>query len=77
MGRHKLNDVYARNAGYNEVGELNNIIILYPQAIAYGTNGNGCWDWWGYTVNFYATKGANQPLATIRMVDKLIAPSSN
>jgi len=76
MGRHKLNDEYARQSGYNEVGELNNIIILYPQAIAYGTNGNGCWDWWGYTVNFYATKGANQPLATIRMVDKLIAPSS-
>jgi len=75
MGRHKLNDEYARKAGYNEVGELNNIIILYPQAVPYGTNGNGCWDWWGYTVNFYATQGANQPLATIRMVDKLMAPS--
>jgi hypothetical protein len=71
MGKHKEGDKYARNAGYNEVGELNDIIILYPQAVAYGTNGNGCWDWWGYTVNFYATKGANQPLATIRMVDKV------
>ena len=41
------------NAGYNEVGELNNIIILYPQAIATVSNPNGCWDWWGYTVTFY------------------------
>jgi len=76
MGRHKLNDEYARHSGYNEVGELNNIIILYPQAIASRTNVNGCWDWWGYTVNFYATKRANQPLAIISMVDKLIAPLS-
>jgi len=75
MGKYLIRDVYARNAGYNEVGELNNIIILYPQAINYGANPNGCWDWWGYTVNFYATKGANQPLASIRMVDKVIGPN--
>jgi hypothetical protein len=72
MGKHKEGDKYARYAGYNEVGEINNIIILYPQAIAYGTNGNGCWDWWGYTVvGTYATKRGNQPLAVIRMVDKV------
>jgi len=75
MGRHAIRDVYARNAGYNEVGELNNIIILYPQAISSaGSNPNGCWDWWGYTIPKYATKGANQPLATIRMVDKVMGP---
>ena len=46
--------MYARNTGYNEVGELNNIIMLYPQAIATGMNPNGCWDWWGYnTPNVY------------------------
>lgn len=71
MGRHKLGDEFVRNAGYNEVGELNNIIILYPQAIATASNPNGCWDWWGYTIYYYATQGANQPLATFRMVEKV------
>jgi hypothetical protein len=41
------------NAGYNQVGEANNIIILYPQAISVSVNPYGCWDWWGYTVSFY------------------------
>jgi len=53
ISRHAIGDVFARNAGYNEVGQLNNIIILYPQAIAVATNPLGCWDWWGYTVNSY------------------------
>ena len=39
--------------GYNEVGELNNIIILYPQAVSIIGNPNGCWDWWGYNNAFY------------------------
>jgi len=51
--RDKIGDEFAMNAGYNEVGELNNIIMLYPQAIATASNPNGCWDWWGYTVYFY------------------------
>lgn len=71
MGRHRIQDEFARNAGYNEVGELNNIIILYPQAISTAMNINGCWDWWGYTIYYYATQGANQPLATFRMVEKV------
>jgi hypothetical protein len=71
QGRYTIGDVYARNTGYNEVGELNNIIILYPQAISTGVNPLGCWDWWGYTINDYATKGANQPLAVFRMIEKI------
>ena len=51
--RYRLGDEFARNAGYNQVGELNNIIMLYPQAISTGVNPMGCWDWWGYTVSFY------------------------
>lgn len=73
QGRHRLGDECARNTGYNEVGELNNIIMLYPQAIASAMNPNGCWDWWGYNVpNVYATKGGHQPLATCRMIAKLV-----
>jgi len=53
--RHHLGDVYARHTGYNEVAELNNIIMLYPQATVNEnlSNSLGCWDFWGYTDNFY------------------------
>jgi len=71
QGRHALGDEFARKAGYNEVGELNNIIMLYPQATSTGVNPLGCWDWWGYTIADYATKGANQPLAVNRMIDRI------
>ena len=53
--RNRVDDEFARNAGYNEVGEVNNIIILYPQAISsvMPNNPNGCWDWWGYAGDDY------------------------
>ena len=41
----KIGDVYVRNAGYNEVADLNDFIILYPQATTSTSNPNGCWDW--------------------------------
>lgn len=49
--RHNVNDEFASNAGYNEVGELNDIIMLYPQAtVTPVINPTGCWDWWGYNM---------------------------
>ena len=50
MYRESVGETYVRNAGYNEVADLNDIIILYPQAIANSlVNPLGCWDWYGYT----------------------------
>jgi len=48
-----IGDKYVRHAGYNEVGELNDIIIIYPQATPTPVNPQGCWDWWGYTGAMY------------------------
>ncbi|XP_072255048.1 poly(3-hydroxybutyrate) depolymerase-like [Pyxicephalus adspersus] len=45
QAREKLGDKYARNTGYNQVADLNNFIILYPQAKSNLSNPNGCWDW--------------------------------
>lgn len=70
QGRWNLGEVYARNTGYNEVAELNNIIIVYPQAIPIKTNPLGCWDVMGFTGDHYATKNAKQVLAIWRMVEK-------
>jgi len=48
--------MFARNTGYNEVGELNNIIIIYPQASSNNDTNNygGCWDYFGFTNRLYS-----------------------
>lgn len=52
QGAYAIGQVFVNNAGYNQVADLNNFIVLYPQALSsgyVGANPNGCWDWWGYT----------------------------
>lgn len=47
--REYVGNEYALNAGYVQVAEKNNIIVLFPQVtnkIPDGTNPDGCWDWW-------------------------------
>jgi poly(3-hydroxybutyrate) depolymerase len=74
QNRAAVGDVYARRAGYLEVAELNNIVVLFPQTIASTLlgNPNGCWDWWGYLNNLYSAKEGNQVLATYRMMNRII-----
>ncbi|KAK7074934.1 hypothetical protein SK128_015272 [Halocaridina rubra] len=73
MGRYLLDDVFARNTGYLQVAEVNNIIVLFPQAIKLLlTNPNGCFDWWGYTNYLYITKSGNQILALHRMMERIL-----
>lgn len=50
----------------NQYADTNNLVILYPQAIASAlmSNPEGCWDWWGFSApssqTLYATHGAPQ-----------------
>jgi len=63
--------LFARDAGYNDFAERNNIVVLYPQAAATGMTGgnpNGCWDWWGYNGTDYWQKDARQ----IRNIWKIV-----
>jgi hypothetical protein len=59
QGYASVGDKFVKNTGYNRWADTNNIIVLYPQAVAdsvnhspspsgAGANGNGCWDWVGY-----------------------------
>jgi hypothetical protein len=73
-GKDAIGDVFIKNAGYNEWGETNNIIILYPQTVPTGLMGgnpNGCWDWWGYKDANYHVKSGKQMLAIKKMIDRL------
>ena len=58
-----IDDAFAKGAGYNEWAEANRLLILYPQAASSKiapVNPMGCWDWWGYTDDSYATKAGPQ-----------------
>ncbi|KAM9311467.1 poly(3-hydroxybutyrate) depolymerase-like [Gastrophryne carolinensis] len=68
QGREKIGDKFARNAGYNQVADLNNFIILYPQAKSNMSNMNGCFDWWGFSSINYANQNGYQMTGVERMM---------
>lgn len=58
-----VGDAFVAGAGYNEWAENNRLIVLYPQVDSSKVmplNPLGCWDWWGYTGEDYATQGGPQ-----------------
>ena len=70
-----VGDAFARGAGYNEWAETNNLLVLYPQVDSSKIaplNPMGCWDWWGYTDEAYATKGGAQ-IAVVKATLDLLA----
>ncbi|PIK49065.1 hypothetical protein BSL78_14080 [Apostichopus japonicus] len=75
QGKESVGTECALNIGYNEVAELNDIIVIYPQAIVRSVigNPNGCWDWWGYTGVNYASKLGDQMKAIKGMVDRVLS----
>jgi len=66
---------FVKYAGYNEWGDTNNLIILYPQAQKLPTtNPRGCYDWWGYlsgTTDTYATRQGPQMKAVYAMLERI------
>ncbi|HJV25511.1 MAG TPA: poly(3-hydroxybutyrate) depolymerase [Aromatoleum sp.] len=75
---------FVKGAGYNEWADANRLIVLYPQTTprsgwAWGSwrwvyNPKGCWDWWGYTDDAYATRDGGQIRAVRAMLDRLAQP---
>ncbi len=58
-----VGDQFAKGAGYNAWAETNKLVVLYPQVDSSRIapmNPMGCWDWWGYTDENYATKNGAQ-----------------
>ena len=73
---------FINNTGYNRWADTNNIIVLYPQAIADNTshttpgngslsNPNGCWDWVGWYGSNFDEKPGVQMTAIVAMVNKI------
>ncbi len=69
-----IDATFATGAGYNEWAESNDLLVLYPQVASSKVapaNPLGCWDWWGYTGDDYATKAGPQVAAIKSMIDAL------
>jgi poly(3-hydroxybutyrate) depolymerase len=75
-----VGDAIARGAGFNEWAEANSLVVLYPQTKASKMaplNPLGCWDWWGYTGENYATRDGAQIKAVKAMIDRLASAPAN
>ena len=73
QGQDFIRDEYAIDTGFNGWAEANNIVVVYPYAVknlAEG-NGNGCFDWWGYTDENYALKSGVQMAFAKSIIDTL------
>ena len=68
-----IGERFVREAGYNEWADSNDLVILYPQTESsmLPLNPKGCWDWWGYTDEHYATRKGNQIATVAAMVQAL------
>ncbi|MBS0174642.1 MAG: hypothetical protein JSR64_11455 [Nitrospira sp.] len=64
--------LFVKHTGYDRWADNNKLVILYPQAVSIPfRNPNGCWDWWGYTGDDYATKNGVQIRTLRAMIDAL------
>ena len=73
---------YANHAGFNTWAEANNIVVVYPYAVANQKlgNPNACFDWWGYAdpsgeVNYTLQSGVQIKFAK-SIVDTLIGTAA-
>ena len=85
LGKAYVDDIFVRKAGYLEVAELNNLIVIFPQvrsSLLSPINPMGCWDWWGYTNKSFSTKtgpqmaGVKKMIDTVRMINEAIAAAA-
>ena len=61
-----------RNTGYDRWADTNRLVVLFPQAVSIPwKNPNGCWDWWGFTDDDYATRDGIQIRSVRAMIDHL------
>ncbi len=74
QGASFVQDEFVRRSGYLAAADAGRIVMLFPQVQPsfQPLNPNGCWDWWGYEGQWYATKAGPQVAAVRRMVGDLL-----
>jgi hypothetical protein len=60
--REFVGESHIRNSGFLEVAELNNIVMIFPQALSsLPENEIGCWDTYGLTGPLYGNFHSHLP----------------
>jgi poly(3-hydroxybutyrate) depolymerase len=74
QGASFVGEDFMRRAGYLRVAQANDIVVLFPQIrpTTAPLNPLGCWDWWGYEDEHYATQRGRQIKAVRAMIADLI-----
>jgi poly(3-hydroxybutyrate) depolymerase len=65
---------YVEQNGLNNWADSNDLVVLYPQtksSMILPLNPQGCWDWWGYTGDDYATRNGAQIKAITQIARSL------
>ncbi|MDO6694433.1 PHB depolymerase family esterase [Aliiglaciecola sp. 3_MG-2023] len=71
---------YIAGNGLNRWADNNQLVVLYPQtttSMMLPMNPQGCWDWWGYTDENYATAQGQQIQAVKNIVNALAVESKS
>jgi poly(3-hydroxybutyrate) depolymerase len=65
---------FVLGSGYLETAAANQVVLLFPQIEAsyQPLNPMGCWDWWGYEGEDFATRSAPQIKAVRMMIGDLL-----
>jgi poly(3-hydroxybutyrate) depolymerase len=65
---------FVLGSGYLEAAAANQVVLLFPQIEAsyQPLNPMGCWDWWGYEGEDFATRSAPQIKAVRMMISDLL-----
>eukprot|EP00759_Apiculatamorpha_spiralis_P006552 PhF_6_TR13864/c0_g1_i1/m.22245 len=73
QSRTTLGTTYVLNTQITEWAEANKFVVLFPQTVPNDlkSNPNGCFDWWGYNNDAYATKAGAQMAAIFKMQQAL------
>ena len=74
QGLPAIGRAFVLGSGYLDVAAANHVVLLLPQIEAsyHPLNPMGCWDWWGYEGEDYATKRGPQVAAVRAMVADLL-----
>jgi poly(3-hydroxybutyrate) depolymerase len=78
QGASYVGEAFVRRSGYLEAADAGRVVVLFPQVEPsfQPLNPNGCWDWWGYGSEAYATRRGPQVMAVKAMVDDLVGAAA-
>lgn len=65
---------FIEQSGYLPWAESNDIVLAFPQvekSLMAPLNPHGCWDWWGYTGDDYATRSGKQMVVVTDWIKQL------